>query len=144
MCNHRWVLVSLNSGQSSGNIRRLFRRRKRMFHRLALWGFGFYRFPLVDYLPNSLNTPTLAPSDFHLFPTLKKKHYGKHFTNEDDSLLLWRTFYANEIQAHQFRWQKSGPWRWLCSKVISFNFNYFNVVRHSEDQKVSIAPYTIL
>lgn len=68
-------------------------------------------FELVPHPPYS---PDLAPSDFHLFPNLKKQLAGKHFDSDDDVISAVtdffddqeETFYKTGIQALQHRWQK--------------------------------------
>ncbi|MCU7903102.1 MAG: transposase [Candidatus Thiodiazotropha sp. (ex Lucinoma aequizonata)] len=68
-------------------------------------------FELIGHPPYS---PDLAPSDFHLFPNMKKELAGKHYANDNDVIsaveefldLQEDTFFASGIQALQHRWQK--------------------------------------
>ncbi|GBL68611.1 hypothetical protein AVEN_155785-1, partial [Araneus ventricosus] len=58
--------------------------------------------------------PDLAPSDFHLFGTLKQHLGDQHFADDDDvhhEVLLWmrqqpKEFYAAGIGAMIKRWDK--------------------------------------
>ena len=58
--------------------------------------------------------PVLAPSDFHLFPKLKKAISGTHFLSDDHVIHAVedfldsqeKDFFKNGIEALQHRWQK--------------------------------------
>ena len=68
-------------------------------------------FQLVPHPPYS---PDLAPSDFHLFPNLKKDLAGQRFTTDEevidavDSYLedQPKNFYCSSIEAVRHRWRK--------------------------------------
>ena len=68
-------------------------------------------FELVQHPPYS---PDLAPSDFHLFPKLKKAISGSHFQSDDDVILAVedflegqdKDFFKSRIEALQHRWSK--------------------------------------
>ena len=68
-------------------------------------------FELIQHPPYS---PDLAPSDFHLFPNMKKDLAGKRYHSDDDVISAVtdffddkdETFYKSGIQALQHRWQK--------------------------------------
>ena len=59
-------------------------------------------------------SPDLAPSNFHLFPALKKPLWGKHFADADEmktAVTQWvkdtpREFFRNGIRNLQHRWSK--------------------------------------
>lgn len=54
-------------------------------------------FELVDDPPDS---PDLAPSDYHLFPNMKKYFAGNQYHSDDER------FFISGIQALQLRWKK--------------------------------------
>ena len=66
---------------------------------------------LIDYPPYS---PDLAPSDYFLFPDLKKHLAGKRYESDDDVISTVEdffegqeeNFYATGIRALQHRWKK--------------------------------------
>ena len=68
-------------------------------------------FKLVQHPPYS---PDLAPSDFHLFPNMKKHLAGTHYATDDDVISAVKgflqeqdqTFYETGIKALQKRWKK--------------------------------------
>jgi len=68
-------------------------------------------FELIDHPPYS---PDLAPSDFHLFPKMKKELAGRHFPSNDDVIsavndflrVAEENFFLTGIRALQHRWQK--------------------------------------
>lgn len=68
-------------------------------------------FNLVPHPPYS---PDLAPSDFHLFPQLKKALAGRHFRSDDDVITAVEEFLGSQtkeffftgINALQHRWNK--------------------------------------
>lgn len=68
-------------------------------------------YELIQHPPYS---PDLAPSDFHLFPNMKKELSGNRFMNDDDVIdavdefltLQDENFYFQGIQALQHRWEK--------------------------------------
>ena len=68
-------------------------------------------FELVPHPPYS---PDLAPSDFHLFPNLKKALAGRRFASDNDVMtaveeFLWsqpKDFFSTGIRALQHRWSK--------------------------------------
>ena len=68
-------------------------------------------FELIDHPPYS---PDLAPSDYFLFPNLKKHLAGKRYESDDDVIFAVEdffegqeeNFYATGIQALQQRWKK--------------------------------------
>ena len=68
-------------------------------------------FELVEHPPYS---PDLAPSDFHLFPQLKRVIAGTHFQSNDDVIHAVeaflndqeKEFYKSGIEALKHRWQK--------------------------------------
>jgi len=51
--------------------------------KLAYLGFQY-----LDHLPFS---PDLAPSDYHLFPGLKKKLKGRHFSSDAEVIAVAET-----------------------------------------------------
>ena len=68
-------------------------------------------FELLSHPPYSTD---LAPSDYHLFPNLKKQLAGTHYASTDDVIAAVEDFlgaqdacfYANGIRALQHRWAK--------------------------------------
>ena len=68
-------------------------------------------FELIEHPPYS---PDLAPSDYFLFPNLKKHLAGKHFRTDDEVICAVEdffecqdeTFFSKGIQALQYRWNK--------------------------------------
>ena len=68
-------------------------------------------FKLIEHPPYS---PTLAPSDFHLFPKLKTAISGTHLQSDDnvihaeDDFLNGqeKDFFKSGIEALKHRWQK--------------------------------------
>jgi [histone H3]-lysine36 N-dimethyltransferase SETMAR len=68
-------------------------------------------FQLLQHPPYS---PDLAPSDYHLFPELKRKLSGVHFGTDDDVIgavedvfgAMDKTFYFDGIKALRHRWEK--------------------------------------
>ena len=68
-------------------------------------------FELIDHHPYALD---LAPSDYFLFPNLKKHLAGKRYENDDDVISAVEdffeseeeNFYATGIRALQLRWKK--------------------------------------
>ena len=68
-------------------------------------------FELIDHPPYS---PDLAPSDYFLFPNLKKHLAGKRYDSDDDVISAVEdffegqeeNFYATGIRALQHRWKK--------------------------------------
>lgn len=68
-------------------------------------------FELVDHPPYS---PDLAPSDFFLFPNMKKHLAGKRYQTDDEVISAVEdffgdqdeSFYSNGIKALQHRWKK--------------------------------------
>ena len=68
-------------------------------------------FQVVDHPPYS---PDLAPSDFHLFPNMKKHLAGKQYRTDDEVISAVEEFFDNQqekfylegIQALQHRWTK--------------------------------------
>ena len=68
-------------------------------------------FKLVLHPPYS---PDLAPSDFHLFPQMKKVLAGRHFARNDDVIAAVEEFLESQtkeffyigIKALQHRWSK--------------------------------------
>ena len=68
-------------------------------------------FELVPHPPYS---PDLAPSDFHLFPQMKKALAGRHFASDDDVIAAvegflesqTKEFFCTGIKALQHRWSK--------------------------------------
>ena len=68
-------------------------------------------FELIDHPPYS---PDLAPSDYFLFPNLKKHLAGKRYESDDAIISTVEdffegqeeNFYATEIRALQCRWKK--------------------------------------
>ena len=70
-----------------------------------------YGFELIDHPSYS---PDLAPSDYFLFPNLKKHLAGKRYESDDDVISAVEdffegqeeNFYATGIRALQHRWKK--------------------------------------
>ena len=68
-------------------------------------------FELIDHPPYS---PDLAPSDYFLFPNLKKHLAGKWYESDDDVIFAVEdffegqeeNFYATGIRALQHKWKK--------------------------------------
>uniref|UniRef100_A0A3Q1F3Z6 Tc1-like transposase DDE domain-containing protein n=1 Tax=Acanthochromis polyacanthus TaxID=80966 RepID=A0A3Q1F3Z6_9TELE len=68
-------------------------------------------FELVQHPPYC---PDLAPSDFHLFPNMKRHLAGTHYATNNDIIAAVndflqeqdKTFYENGIKALQRRWKK--------------------------------------
>ena len=68
-------------------------------------------FEMVDHPPYS---PDLAPSDYFLFPNMKKHLAGKQYQTDDDVISAGEdylkdqdeSFYTTGIQALQHRWKK--------------------------------------
>ena len=68
-------------------------------------------FELIDHIPYS---PDLAPSDYFLFPNLKKHLAGRRYESDDDVISAVEdffegqeeNFYATGIRALQHRWKK--------------------------------------
>ena len=68
-------------------------------------------FELIEHPPYS---PDLAPSDYFLFPNMKKHLAGKHFRTDDEVICAVEdffecqdeTFFSKGIQALQHRWNK--------------------------------------
>ncbi len=67
-----------------------------------------------EQLPHPPYSPDLAPSDFHLFPSLKKHLRGQRFANDEDlkaEVNQWletqpKDFYQSGIEALRYRWNK--------------------------------------
>lgn len=67
-----------------------------------------------ELLPHPAYSPDLAPSDFHLFPNLKKYLRGVRYSSDDevmDAVQEWfgeqeTIFYQRGIEALQHRWNK--------------------------------------
>ena len=67
-----------------------------------------------ELLPHPPYSPDLAPSDYHLFPQLKRQLSGVHFETDDDVIgavedyfgVMEKTFYLAGIEALRHRWQK--------------------------------------
>ena len=65
-------------------------------------------------LPHSSYNPGLAPSDFHLFGSLKQELGGQHLVDNNaviDAVKKWtstagKEFYQRSIQALVHRWKK--------------------------------------
>lgn len=67
-----------------------------------------------ELLPHPAYSPDLAPSDFHLFPNLKKHLGGQKFSSNEEVEAavgdffegLEETFFMTGIQALETRWKK--------------------------------------
>jgi histone-lysine N-methyltransferase SETMAR len=68
----------------------------------------------IEILPHPPYSPDLAPSDFFLFPNLKKQLKGNHFDSDEEVILAcddWfslknRVFYSQGLFKVKQRWQK--------------------------------------
>ncbi|UYV81679.1 hypothetical protein LAZ67_20001957 [Cordylochernes scorpioides] len=68
-------------------------------------------------LPNAPYSPDLAPSDFNLFPHLKKSITGIHFRSDEEVIdavtsffeSLETSFFLEGINALEHRWKKNTP-----------------------------------
>jgi hypothetical protein len=74
--------------------------------------FGWER---LDHAPYS---PHLAPSDFHFFPTLKRRLEGRRFTANEDVEAAVRTWYTDFHRQGFFKL----VWRW--DKCINVGGDY--------------------
>lgn len=67
-----------------------------------------------ELLPHAPYSPDLAPSDFSLFPNLKKFHAGKKYASDQEVIestngyfeQLEESSYRNGIKALEYRWTK--------------------------------------
>ena len=67
-----------------------------------------------EIIPHPPYSPDLAPSDFHLFPNLKKHVGGKRYSTDDDVMRavegyfgsLPKTVFWEGINKLQYRWGK--------------------------------------
>jgi histone-lysine N-methyltransferase SETMAR len=67
-----------------------------------------------ELLPHAAYSPDLAPSDFSLFPNLKKFHAGKKFASDLEVIAasnayfeeLYESAYKDGIKALEYRWNK--------------------------------------
>jgi len=64
--------------------------------KLAYLGFQF-----LDHQPNS---PDLAPSDYHLFPGLKKQLNGRHFSSGAEVIAAAETWLDGQRSEFFFEW----------------------------------------
>ena len=78
-----------------------------------------FKLELVPYPPYS---PDLAPSDFHLFPQMKKVLTDRHFASDDDIVAAVKEFLKSRTRVF-LHWIKSAsapleqvfsPGRGLC------------------------------
>ena len=77
-----------------------------------------------EELCNPAKSPDLAPSDYHIFHSLKNHLAGTEFKNEDEA----RNFVQNFFDHKTANWYANGinqlPTRW--AKVIECNGYYFD------------------
>ena len=67
-----------------------------------------------ELIPNPAYSPDLAPSDFFLFPNLKKDIHGLHFRSDEEVLTAveeWVNgkdpdFFSSWLMALEHRWSK--------------------------------------
>ena len=67
-----------------------------------------------ELIPHPAYSPDLAPSDFFLFPNLKKDIRGLHFRSDEDVVTAveeWVNgkdpdFFSSGLMAHEHRWSK--------------------------------------
>ncbi|UYV75085.1 hypothetical protein LAZ67_12002425 [Cordylochernes scorpioides] len=74
----------------------------------AIYDSGF------ELLPHAPYSPDLAPSDFHLFPHMKKSLSGIHFRSDEEVIdavtsffeSLGTSFFLESIKGLEHRWKK--------------------------------------
>ncbi|UYV63554.1 hypothetical protein LAZ67_2004645 [Cordylochernes scorpioides] len=94
----------------------------------AIYDSGF------ELLPHAPYSPDIAPSDFHLFPHLKKSLSGIHFRSDEEGIdavtsffeSLETSFFLVGIKALEHRWKK-GRWkdslnRWFSTATTRVRF----------------------
>ena len=62
---------------------------------------AYLGFQCLDHPPYS---PDLAPSDYHLFPGLKKQLKGHHFSSEAEVIAAAETWLDGHISDFFFEW----------------------------------------
>jgi len=62
---------------------------------------GLLGLPVVDHPPYS---PNLAPSDYHLFPGLKKQLKGRHFLSNAEVTATMETWLDGQLSEFFFEW----------------------------------------
>lgn len=77
-----------------------------------------------EVLPHPAYSPDLAPSDFHLYRSLKHFLEGKKFNNKDDIQNQLHIFFTSKPQSFFYDGIHQLPLRW--QKVIENNGNYFD------------------
>jgi len=68
-------------------------------------------YELLEHPPYS---PDLAPSDFHLFPNLKKFVVGKRFGSNEEQ--RWNGYFADLPESH---FRESNYWRNVGQSVLN-------------------------
>ena len=83
-----------------------------------------------ELIPHPAYSPDLAPSDFFLFPNLKKDIHGLHFRSDEEVMMAveeWvngkdPVFFSSGLMALEHRWPKcitlEGNW-WISQPEIS-------------------------
>ena len=67
-----------------------------------------------ELIPNPAYSPNLAPSDFFLFPNLKKNIHGLHFRSDEEVMMAveeWVNgkdpdFFSSGLMTLEHRWSK--------------------------------------
>lgn len=64
---------------------------------LAMGKLRDLKYEVLEHPPYSLD---LAPSDFHLFPNLKKFMSGKHFSSNEEAIAAVEGYFADLAESH--------------------------------------------
>ena len=91
-----------------------------------------------ELIPHPAYSPDLAPSDFFLFPNLKKDIYGLHFRSDEEVLTAveeWVNgkdpdFFSSGLMALEHRW----------SKCITLEGNYIEKGGSQPETRISVKP----
>ena len=62
---------------------------------------AYLDFQCLDHPPYS---PDLAPSDYHLFPGLKKQFKGRHFSSDAEVIAAAKTWLDGQLSDFFFEW----------------------------------------
>ena len=76
-------------------------------------------FELVSHPPYS---PDLAPSDFYLFPQMKKALAGRHFASDDDVIAAVEEFLESQTKEFFYTGIKALQHRWSKCSVLEGNY----------------------
>lgn len=76
-----------------------------------------------ELLPHPLHSPDLAPSNFYLFPNLKKSLVSKRFSSNEELMAALNDYFAELPESHYRDGIKALERRW--NECIAHDGNYF-------------------